>query len=360
MSEIVGSRKVGSGAVGILIGVALVSLVAVAGRNIPLPGLAGALLASWVGQGGLPSQLSILALGVTPILSAFALGQVIRLLFPRTDGSISLAVCEAVLAMLIAVGQAYSAARGLDAMGYLGDQGSYDFFSVIAALVGGVAVVLLLSRQVVLPGLLAGLWILWLLPAFLDLPSNILASVDMARTGAASGTQFLEVLLFTIAVAALSAFVVMAVLRHYRHWVAGRTDAKRLFPLAIVVWPPLLAAIVGSYLLVPLALFAPDAVLQNSHMGAYFTGVTAILVPLLVLGYRRLFDRRGLSLPSSLLLLIAATQIAAILGTEFAINKMLLVLPLNGTTILVAVAVCCALIDACLPAPHAERTDNPA
>ncbi|KQO82258.1 hypothetical protein [Rhizobium sp. Leaf262] len=360
MSVTVDGSGIRPGGFGNLVRVLLVSLVAIIGWNIPVPGLDPAFVDLQIGQGVRPSQFSVLALSAGPLLAGLALGQVIRLIFPRADGSGFLTLAEDVLIFAFAVSQANSLAQFFSATDRLVGEGALVAFSFIGALVGGTAVMLFLSRQVVLPSLRAGLWILWLLPGLLGLPSTLSSVADVFRSGAASDKQLFQILLITVFCIALCTFACCAVIKRYTRYTNGQTQTAPLFPLAIVVWPPILAAIVGNYVFTGLAVLVPQVFYDDSVIPVYFMAMTTILSPLFVFGYSRIFARKGFTLPSSLLLLIAATQIALVVGTELAINYLLLMLPLSGSTMLVAVVVCCALVDACLRSGAADETCSPA
>lgn len=70
--------------VGLFVPIAIVLIV---GNNIPLPGIDPTFIARQSsGSSGFPERLSLMALGLTPILNAFAIGEIGRLLFPKQAG----------------------------------------------------------------------------------------------------------------------------------------------------------------------------------------------------------------------------------------------------------------------------------
>ncbi|WP_284776330.1 hypothetical protein [Agrobacterium sp. lyk4-40-TYG-31] len=346
MSALVDDPNIrGNSVLGIALRVVLVSLVAIVGWNIMLPGLDPAFMATQLSAGD-SSRLSVLALGAGPVLTALALGQIVRLVAPRLDNSSTLVGVENVIALLVALSQADGIARSFSAMGFLADDSTFTHVAIVASLVGGVAVLLFLSRQVALPSLVAGFWIVWLLPALIGLPAQLSNSFEFLRTGAVDGKQLMLVLLLIVIGAALSLFATRAVMNIGKQQ-ESVTRAKHNVPLLnVVIWPPLLAAIAGGYILTPIAYLAPYFVSHSFSMNIYMFGIVPVLILIFAIGYRRFFSSAGVTFPLSVALLVAATQIALLLGGEVAIGQMLLPLPLNGTTLLVLVAVVSALVDA--------------
>ncbi len=334
--------------------VIVISIVAIIGWNIALPGLDASFMAARTAN-GVPSQLSVFALGVGPVLTAFALGQIARLLAPRLQHSFALTVCENVVALLLAASQAFAIAQGVTEMGILADDGNFALACFVASLIGGTVVLLFLSRQVVLPSLIAGFWILWLLPALIDLPAQFSLSFDLLRTGAVAGPQLLLTVVILIVAFALAIFASRIVMASQQR---STSRATSIFLLNVVVWPPLLAASVGSYVLTPLAFLAPDSLPDGQWLRIYVLVTTAVLIPVFVFGYRRLFSREGVMLPNTPILVLAAAQIVLVLGGAFVSNYLVAPLPLSGTTILVLVAVAYALIDAVRRPVATTRTSD--
>ncbi|MES5099571.1 hypothetical protein ABUK73_15190 [Agrobacterium sp. BA1120] len=342
MSVTVDSSESSKRSIFVVLGqVVLISVVAMIGWNIAMPGLDPAFMEAQ-SRNGLPSQLSILALGVGSILTAFALGQIVRLFVPRLENSVALVVVENILALVLAVSQASGIAQMVSTMGFLADASSFGVAVIVASLVGGVAVLLFLSRFVVLPSLVAGFWILWLLPALMTLPSQLSSSFEMLRVGAVGGSQFLLAIGIIAVAVGLVVFAIRAVL--------GNQDKKAATGsirwMNVVVWPPLLAATASSYVLMPLAFLAPDSLPDAQWLRVYVFAVTAVLIPVFVFGYRRFFANRGVILPLTTMLILAAVQIVLVVGGAFATEQIMLPLPFSGTTLLVLVAVIYALIDA--------------
>lgn len=333
-----------TGVFGIVMRVLLVSLVAMIGGKILLPGLDPTLLATQFGNGD-ASRLAIFAVGVSPVLTALALGQIVRLVAPQFDKSTALLIVENVVALLLGFSQAAGIAQSLSTMGFLVDDSAFVYWVIVASLVGGVAISLVLARLVALPSLVAGLWIVWVLPALIGLPGEVSSSFDLLRTGAADGGQLLLVLLVIVIGVALIWFAAHSVMRITRERVDFAGIKNHVPVLNVVVWPPLLAAIAGSYLLTPLAYIAPFLFENSTMLNIYTSGIIPVLTVVFVFGYRRFFSNVGVTMPVSVALVVAATQIALLLGGDFVTGQTLLQLPLNGISLLVLVTVIYALVD---------------
>lgn len=344
----------GAGVFGVVMRVLLVSLVAMIGGKILLPGLDPTLLATQFGNGD-ASRLAIFAVGVSPVLTALALGQIVRLVAPQLDKSTALLIVENVVALLLGFSQAADVAQALSTMGFLVDHSAFFYWVIVASLVGGVAISLVLARLVALPGLVAGLWIVWVLPALIGLPGEVSSSFDLLRTGAADGGQLLLVLLVIVIGVALIWFAAHSVMRITRERVDFAGIKNHVPVLNVVVWPPLLAAIAGSYLLTPLAYIAPFLFENATVLNIYTSGIIPVLTVVFVFGYRRFFSNVGVTMPVSVALVVAATQIALLLGGDFVTGQTLLQLPLNGISLLVLVTVIYALSDV-IRRPSARAT----
>ncbi|WP_421357874.1 hypothetical protein [Agrobacterium rosae] len=325
--------------------VLLVSLVAIIGWNIALPGLDPVFLETQSRAGG-ASALSILALGVWPILTALALGQIVRLIIPRLADSKLLVAAENVGALLLAGSQAYGIALSFSAMGRLTDESSFGLALVISSLVGGVALMLVLSRQVVLPNLASAFWMLWLLPDLINKPSQIYSSLYLFRTGGFDGSHLVIPISVIIGGVALAIFAIRTVMSNEDRGTLSGDVTKSVFLMNVVVWPPFLAASAAGYLLMPLAFVTPDSFSDASSVTIYFLAMTALLIPVFVFGYRRYFAHKGVTLPLTSMLVLAVTQIVLIVGGEFVTQRVIFPVPLSGTTLLVLVAVGYALAEA--------------
>ncbi|NTE86880.1 hypothetical protein [Agrobacterium rubi] len=355
MSVTVDGSASGTGNVAaIIVQVVLISIVAIIGWNIALPGLDPAFMEMQL-RNGVPSQLSLLALGAGPILTAFALGQIVRLIAPRLENSAVLVIVENVIALLIAVSQAYGIAQSVATMGYLADDSSFGLSTIMASLVGGVAVLLFLSRLVALPSLMAGFWIVWLLPALIGLPTHFSSWFDLLRVGAVGLSHLFWAVLVMAVAAVVIIFAIRTVMQSRDRQRVADTAKGSVSLMNIVVWPPFLAASAGGYLLMPLVFLAPDVLADAQWLRLYVLAMTAVLIPVFVFGYHRFFARKGITFPLTSMLVLVAVQVALMLGGEFVADQIMLPLPVNGTTLLVLMVVAYALIDA-IRKPSAHST----
>lgn len=320
--------------------VVLVSLVAIIGWKLVLPGLDETVVRSHDGD---VSRYSILALGMSPLVTAFALGQIFRLLAPRFAANPVLMIVENGVVLAVALSQSYGIAQAFLAMGLLTDESVLGLGAVVASLVGGVAVMLFLSRQCVWPSIAAGFWALWLLPAIIGLPAQLSSSWELLRVGAVGGIHLIWTTLTIIIAAALAFFAIRTVALCQVDRTANGDVASPVMQMNIVLWPPLLAATASGYIMVPLALLAPELLPDAQWLRAYIFVATALLIPIFVLAYRRLLKRNDIALPLLPTLLLAAVQIVLMLGGAFAAEWLVVPLPVSGTTLLVMVAFAYAL-----------------
>ncbi len=340
MSVTVDSSESSKSSIFVVLGqVVLISVVAMIGWNIAMPGLDPAFMEAQSGNSH-PPQFSILALGVFPILTAFALGQIVRLLYPHWDRSPTLVILENVTALVLAISPAYGVAQSLAAMGILVEE-----TSIVACLVGGVALLLFLSRQVVLPSLVAGLWILWLLPDVIGLPSRVAGFFDLFRTGAYASSQLFVLLCVITGGVALAMFAIRSLMINSHDERVAEQKKGRIFLMNVVVWPPFLAMIISAYIPVPM-IYAEPNTLAHLWMRFHVVAIATLLIPVFVFSYRRYFKKLGKILPLTSMLVISFTQIFLMLGGEFVTERIMVPFPFSGTTLLVLVAVIYALIDA--------------
>jgi preprotein translocase subunit SecY len=343
-------------AVGIIAQVILISVVAMIGWNIALPGLDPAFMETQL-RNGVPSQLSVLALGTGPILTAFALGQIGRILVPGLENSAATVILENVVALLIAVSQAYGIAQSVATMGFLADDSAFGLGIIVASLIGGVAVLLFMSRLVALPSLLAGFWIVWLLPALIGLPAQLSSWFELLRMGAVGVSHLLGAILVMTIAAAMIIFAICTVMQSIDRQHVAESVNSSVHVMNIIIWPPFLAASAGGYLLIPLVFLSPDSLADASWLRIYVLAMTALLIPVFVFGYYRFFRLKGIRFPVPAMLVLVVVQIALMLGGELVVDQIMLPLPLNGTTLLVMVAVGYAIIDAVRrPSAPSQRT----
>ena len=237
---------------------------------VPAPGLSpGAIerLATATGDSAsiAVSRLSIVALGLSPILSALIAGEVLKLAAPSLYGleddprrghKFNRAVL--ILGLIFAAFQAYGITTALEAiqlpdgMAMIDEPGTLFRVSYMVTLVAGVALTYWLAEIITRHGIGSGFWVmllageLWAVPAAL---TNLAASHD---TGQIATRQLLAL---TIAIAA----AIISIVTLYRlRFTPAETSAPvdQLAPRDIMI-PPLLGTVIASTLMlvVPLGQF---------------------------------------------------------------------------------------------------------
>lgn len=242
----------------------VVALLAVymLGREIPLPGIAMAVLSSDTGSqgllglftGNLTSRVSVFALGLLPLFTAMALVEIAKLLSPalarwqiasarnlfRLNDYIRLAALVLAATQGLAIASALNQANGLVA-----DTPGDFIFAVTATCVGATALLSWLADRISLQGLVNGFWLLWILPSVEGVVRTIAQLLELARTVTVTPGIVLFTGLFVLAtygaIAVLNLLLIdMPLARDSGEPQAQKALQARLASMAIV-WPPLLA-----------------------------------------------------------------------------------------------------------------------
>lgn len=344
----------------------LASLVFIAGQHVPLPGLDLDLIATQMGpsSSALSARLSIMALGFGPILNAFALSEIARLIFPRLagedDAGRSRFPLGSFIVQLIAVSfaalQGYGLAIGLQSTGLVRLDASAFVLLTVFSFVASTALLLWLIGRIRLPGMRNGFWPLWLVPFFLALQQEIGASIETTRTGVTAGSDWLVVAIYFAVV--VGAFVVAN-----RIWASAcgsddgrREDGPGIEPLAILLWPTLLAGIAAGYILMPVAfLLPPQYFPDQTTLQIIAVGSASLLIPVFVFGYTRIHLIRKRPDPSrsriiGVAMLIAVIEIAAFIAGNVMNTMSILPINLSSTVIIAMTTVMLALGRPFLPA----------
>ncbi|MGA1804988.1 hypothetical protein [Rhizobium sp. HT1-10] len=147
------------------------AIVLAAGSNIHLPGLDPEFIARQASgdTGRAMERLSILALGLTPILNGLAIGEICRLISqwcPAPDNATRstpprTTILTRIVVLAVAALQAHGLAQGLAASGALNAGAAAAKPVIVLTLVASTAVLLWLSERVGIPGFRHGLWLLW-------------------------------------------------------------------------------------------------------------------------------------------------------------------------------------------------------
>ncbi len=329
----------------ILVSMVVILLVVAAGQFILLPGLEPAFVDYLMTSGG-SSQASILALGVGPVLQAFALGQLLVLALPKLEGHRAVVIAIRIIVLLMALSQAYGITQGLAESSQPLLDDDFPQWVVVASLVGGAAVTLFLSERLHLPLLGLGLWLVWLFPGLASIPNEVASIFEMLRFGASGLTQPLIVLGYCVG--GLSICILagrLLVEDAARPQNSGSGPLERRDLLSIIVWPPILAAVSASYILIPLALLMPDFIGSAEWLRSFIMAMTAVLIPVFLWLYRRRFAQKGFVIRAVVIAILAVVEVVVVAGGMLLAQSIMMPLILNGTMILVISAIWFAVMD---------------
>ncbi|MGR9324250.1 preprotein translocase subunit SecY [Rhizobium leguminosarum] len=247
---------------------ALIGIVYALGLHIPLPGIDLEAFASpkYSVDSDMLSRISILALGLTPLFAALGLAEIARLIAfswlkqkdEQDRNTVLGAAIVIVIALAVAAMQAYAISGGLGATPLVADNMTGFTMLTIASCVGATAFTIFLSDRIRIAGLRDGLWPLYSLPILLSLPNNVIASVEMTRTGAVPSTQWLIVAVYLVL--SVAAVVVTAFLWRSACHEAGTIAEETIEPREILIWPPVLAITAAGYVLAFFAFIAPNVI----------------------------------------------------------------------------------------------------
>ena len=334
---------------------AAIAVVLVVGSSIPLPGIDPEFIA---GQASgdvdrVSERLSILVLGLTPLLNGLAIGEICRLLFqwyPPPDNEARwtvawTAILTRLMVLAVAFLQGFGVAEALEAAGALKAGVMAPKPVIVVTVVASTAVLLWLSERVRIPGLRHGVWLLWSASFFLSLPANLAGPVEATRVGAMPGVNWLlstaYIVLSAGAVVAVNLFWVRSL-----HASGGSSERENADILSIFVWPIFLSSYVGGYVLMLLLLLAGgDWQPSGIVLKATASLTIAVLIPIFVFGYARLHSKTLQAAPSgrsaiySAAAIIAAIEIVLFLLGSFLVEITDLPLSVNGVLLIVVVTV---------------------
>jgi preprotein translocase subunit SecY len=214
------------------------------GTLIPLPGIDPLGLSQF--DSTVVGRISILALGITPLVTVLILAELVKILAPRCQrwehadprNHDKLNRIVLLLALLAAAAQALGLAVALEGVaGLVSTPGSSFKLVCAATLVAGTALVIWLADQVTRHGLGSGVWLLFVAPILVDLPHQLAGLMVLQRQGALSGMELLVCgLLVVLAIATVVAVV--------------RAGGSTLEVAATCLWAVLLASTALPWLLV--------------------------------------------------------------------------------------------------------------
>jgi preprotein translocase subunit SecY len=312
------------------------------GSYIALPGLDTSALAR-LSEASALGRVSILSLGITPLLSTLILAEIIKLLAPRVraweaksvrnrerlDGTV---IGVSLLLALIQAGGIASALE--DVTGLVIEPGSGFRMVAIATLVAGTAIAIGLIRLIDSAGLGYGLWLMFLAPVLIELPRAIAVLADLHGQGGLGVEQITIGLAYTAVSVAAIASIVLAV---------------RASPATVstCVWTPfVVTTAITPMLFIPAFIGTLDAgaAIDFATPGnpVWYVALVAGVV-LTVWLYARSFRIAGEA--TAVPVLPVAVAVAGILVADPLLEVMFgVLLPLGSTQLIVAGAVVSALL----------------
>lgn len=314
------------------------------GSFLPLPGLDAGALGQLAYPGALAlERVSILALGVMPLINALILVEVLKLVAPgmrrweaaAPQNSTRLRTIVVGLALFMALLQGIGYAGALEQVTHLVIAPGTQFRTVcVATLVAGTALTIAFINVIDRAGLGYGLWLLFIATGLAELPRN-LASLAVLNMGGSYSTEYV-ILAAVFSVIAIAGVVSLVL-------------AARAAPATVdaCLWTPMIALAA-----VPLALFAVgfattfnvDAALKTGapdHLAWYAALAAAVL--LVAWLYERSYALAGL--PSPVPAMPIAATLAVILIASLMLQKQLgVLLLLNGTQLIIAAVIGTAIL----------------
>ncbi|WP_182086041.1 hypothetical protein [Aureimonas sp. ME7] len=343
--------------------VAVLVLVLLLGSTLPLPGLDPVALQNYLqaspdGSG----RVSVLALGLGPLLSVLLVFETLKLFSPafsrriaRSPGSrakTALAIRGAML--LVAALQGLGIHAALAEMGFV-ENDPLAKLAVVASLVAGVGVLAFAAEQVRLPLLAdAGFWAIISLPWVESIVATFLELMEYARIGAI-GPEAVVVAAACLAAAVASIVFATTSLRKRVREAGG--SMLRWSP--ILVWPPLLAGAVANILAGLAYEFAVTRIEPTVALySVLWTILFALILPVVVFLYARsiakTFEEPDWPGRRATLALLALTQIGVCAGLLMASDQF--AVALNGSALITLVVFLWALGQAVFANRDAGRT----
>jgi preprotein translocase subunit SecY len=315
------------------------------GTNVPLPGLDPEKVSTVLGSSGPAAidRLSILSLGVMPLLNALILIEIVKLIAPglrtwelATPGNRQRMDYVVIgLTLFMALLQAAGLASGLEEVSGLVSEPGTAFRAIcVATLLGSTALVIAFVTLIDRAGLGSGLWLLFLTPALAALPRTLAQLAVLHERGEYSSNAILLGIAFTaLAIAAIASIVL----------------AARAAPatVATCIWTPIIANTgVTLLLLIDLWLVtqSADASAALTSPGTLFWSIALVpAVALVAWIYVRTVRPGGQ--PSPIPAAPIAASIAAILVAGSMLERQFgVVLPLNATQLIILAAVATTIL----------------
>jgi preprotein translocase subunit SecY len=342
------------------LGVTLLVLLAYrVGCHLPLPGLEAQKIGLLYESGGTATaRVSVLALGIMPLLSALILLEIVKLAAPelrtweratprnqRRYGYVAVG-----LALVLALMQSAGISSALEQVTALVPEPGTAFRAVaIATLMAGTALVIAFATIIDRAGLGNGIWIMFLAPVLAELPRTIAGIVAMHVGG-----QYPFEL-----IAASFAFLVLAVAAVVALLLAAR---NREVVASTCAWTPLISYSLLPWLLLPIGLIgtkSADGAIALMLTGPLHHIVLTVLVVLVAALSVRSFARIGEASPVPAII-IGLTLAAIVVAADLMQVLLSAVAPLVSTNIIVATVVGVALLGRWGTLPSgAQAEDDP-
>ncbi|HWT63039.1 MAG TPA: hypothetical protein VN150_10700 [Ochrobactrum sp.] len=272
----------------------LTLLVIVIGSWIPFPFLNGDLISYFA---DLPSdkrsQLSIIALGISPFFTVLQLVEIVKLIFPRLDkwqlsrddNAYRMNVAVNVLVILVTAIQGYGVISALTAVGSVDVSASTMFVGILTYVAMSVVIIWLANLNR-LPGIESGIWVLAALYGLMALPTKLtdfLAAIQAGSIQRIEGLAFVVVMVIAILLIGVGNRLILAVNS------AGNTSS--IVFSSILLWPPFVVNALVAFLLGILFLALPETKLDvSNYLIIARVIVLPILIPLIVYAYYRRFS----------------------------------------------------------------------
>ncbi len=278
------------------------------GAQLPLAGIDHDLLAELhrtTGSAQAIERLSVLTLGVSPVIGSMLFVEVARLASARFDAwatadTSRLDHCILVASLLFAALQGYGLAIALEDFRHLVAEPGLQFkLATVATLVAGTAFLVWLAALISRQGIGSGIWVLLLAPYLASLPGLALPVYDAVQTGAISRAGFAATLAYIVAaVAAMAAL--------------ARTMTGSAMPLdRVLIWPLFIAAYAAGALavlpsLLPGPIGAIAAALLNPGGPLYLAALVMIVILVSLAEWQRVRSPSAAGLPVALTALTLA------------------------------------------------------
>jgi preprotein translocase subunit SecY len=289
------------------------------GRRIPLPGLDREMVDLQLsGSADLLSRVSILALGIMPVLTAFAFARIVGLL-PPVDRWLTrvphaarwMRIGTVLVALGLTVLQGYGVLLAIAGSDLVAAPAGWFTAAGLAGFLGSTACLIWLAER----SWPLGVWPLVCVAFLLSLPGELSTWMELWRMGVLRPADGLLPALYLVGATGL-VVLCHAVLAG----VAPAGPGGEAAIMEVLVWPPFLAGVAGALLLAPAALAFPMLGESALALGIVSAGLLAVLVPVFTwLAAERLWRPSALGETGTRLpvLLLVAVQLAVCLGGEW-------------------------------------------